>query len=402
MNFENNLEDMYIKHLSLTNFRNYIRLELDLPSQLTLIQGDNAQGKTNLLEAIYFLATTRPLHARTDSQLINWSAQREEMPFARLAADIQRRDAPHRIEIALIKMPMPEAARLHKRIKVDGVERRALDLIGQVNVVIFSPQDLDLISGPPQVRRHYLNATICQIDPHYCRALNRYNHILKQRNYLLRRLQERRGDPDQLSFWDKGLIEEGIYLIAQRQEILTELNELIHGIHLRLTGEQERLHLIYQPSVKVTADQRITEAFAAQLSQVRAKEMQQGLSLLGPHRDDMCFLVDGVDMNLYASRGQRRTIALSLRLAEMELMRGRTGEQPILLLDDVMSELDHDRRQHLMATISGDQQAIITTTDLDRFAPDFLARLRLLMVREGKIEAMTNGQSGLQIADCNL
>jgi len=384
----NCLEDMHIKHLSLTNFRNYIRLELDLPPHLTIIQGDNAQGKTNLLEAIYFLATTRPLHARTDSQLINWSAQREGIPFARLAAEIQRGGAPHRIEIALIKkMLMPEAARLHKRIKVDGVERRALDLIGQVNVVIFSPQDLDLISGPPQLRRHYLDATICQIDPQYCRALNRYNRILKQRNYLLRQLQVRRGDPGQLSFWDEGLIEEGSYLIAQRQEILAELKELIHGIHLRLTGERERLHLIYQPSVKITADQRITEVFAAQLSQARTKEMQQGLSLLGPHRDDMRFLADGVDMNLYASRGQRRTITLSLRLAEIELMRGRTGEQPILLLDDVMSELDRDRRRHLMATIGRDQQAIITTTDLDRFTPDFLTRVRLLRVREGRIEA---------------
>ncbi len=381
---------MHIKHLSLTNFRNYIRLELDLPPRLTLIQGDNAQGKTNLLEAIYFLATTRPLHARMDSQLINWSAQRDEMPFARVVADIQRGDAPHRVEITLIKTPKPEAGRLRKRIKVDGVERRALDLIGLVNVVIFSPQDLELISGPPQLRRHYLNATICQIDPRYCRALNRYNRILRQRNYLLRQLQERHGDPDQLAFWDEGLIEEGTYIIAQRQETLTELNELIHETHLRLTGGKERLNLVYQPSIKFTTEQRIEEAFAEQLSQVRAKEIQRGLSLLGPHRDDVRFFADDVDMNVYASRGQRRTIALSLRLAEMGLMRSRTGEQPILLLDDVMSELDRDRRQHLMAAIGEEQQAIITTTDLDRFSPHFLARVRLLRVQEGKIESMTN------------
>lgn len=383
---------MRITHLSLTNFRNYIRLELNFPSPLTLIQGNNAQGKTNLLEAIYFLATTRPLHARTDSQLINWSAQREEVSFARLVADIQREDASHRIEIAFIQRATSGAVRLRKGIKVDGVKCRAMDLIGQVNVVIFSPQDLNLISGPPQLRRHYLDTTICQIDPQYCRTLNRYNRILKQRNYLLRQLQERHGDLAQLSFWNDNLIEEGTYLIAQRQGILTELNGLIQGIHLRLTGEQERLRLVYQPTIKVTADQRIKEAFATQLSQARAKEIQRGVSLFGPHRDDMRFFVDGVDMNLYASRGQRRTVALSLRFAEMEFMRSQTGEQPILLLDDVMSELDRDRRRHLMATIGGDQQAIITTTDLDRFSPDFLASVRLLRVREGKIEEMTNAQ----------
>lgn len=396
---------MYVKRLSLTNFRNYVRLDLELPPGLILLQGDNAQGKTNLLEAIYYLATTRSPHADADRQLINWQAEDDEIPFARLEADVQKADRLHRVEIALLQTSAAGGTsnRLSKQIKVNGVKRRALDLIGQVNVVIFSPQDIDLIAGSPSLRRRYLDVTICQIDPRYCQALQLYNKILTQRNSLLRQLRERGGSPSQLAFWNQKLTDNGAYLLARRQEIVAALNNIVEGIHLQLTSQGEQLRLLYQSTLSnetttpsyqlpLTADraaldrERIAASFRARLKELQTEEMARGMTLVGPHRDDLRFIVNSKDMTIYGSRGQQRTIALSLRQAEAELMRAETGEQPILLLDEVMSELDEFRRHHLTQMIDQHQQVILTTTDLSDYRPEFLEQVLLLRVQEGRIE----------------
>jgi len=413
---------MRIEHLSLTNFRNYTRLELDFPGHTILLQGDNAQGKTNLLEAIYYLATTRSPHAGTEHELVNWLAENQDLPHARLVAQVRKGDGSLRVEITLVRTQVgglnsftPEGTqgpRYRKYIKVNGVDRRALDLIGQINVVLFLPEDIVLVSGSPGGRRRYLDATLCQIDPHYCRLLQKYNRVLTQRNHLLRTLRERQGDLDQLFFWDRSLAESGAYLIARRQEVIDELDRLAQAIHLELTGQKERLRLRYVPSFDMSRpssdyqlplaldwlsepglDQsgQVAEAFGAQLHKLRRQEILQGMTLIGPHRDDMRFSVGGVDLTIYGSRGQQRTAALALKLAEVKLIAQKVGEQPILLLDDVMSELDDARRGYLMQMVNGAQQAILTTTDLKAYSAEFLAGTTLLRVKEGRIEEMERG-----------
>jgi len=437
---------MRIEHLSLTNFRNYARLELDFSGHTILLQGDNAQGKTNLLEAIYYLATARSPYAGAEHELVNWLAENQDLPHARLVAQVRKGDSSLRIEITLVRTQPSRAngpvlspsalspltplrtglgtkggtkgPRYRKHIKVNGVNKRALDLIGQVNVVLFLPEDIDLVAGSPSGRRRYLDATLCQIDPRYCRTLQKYNRVLTQRNHLLRTLRERQGDLDQLLFWDRSLVESGAYLVARRQEVIDELDRLAQAIHLELTGQKERLRLRYEPSfdpfrspppdyqLSLELDlpsepgiqqlginlSQVVDAFRAQLREIRRREILQGMSLIGPHRDDLRFLVGGIDQTIYGSRGQQRTAALALKLAEVKLIGQEVGEQPILLLDDVMSELDDARRGYLMRMIDGAQQAILTTTDLKAYSTEFLAEVTLLRVREGRIEGMENGE----------
>ena len=405
---------MYLKHLSLTNFRNYVRLELELPLGIILVQGENAQGKTNLLEAIYYLATARSPYAQTDRELINWLAEEEELTFARLVGEMEKDRALQRLEITLLKEPAPEADShsLKKQIRINGVPRRVLDLIGQLNVVVFLPQDIDLVAGSPGGRRRYLDTTICQFDPVYCRTLRRYGRILTQRNHLLRQLQERRGKLEELRFWDEKLAEDGAHLVARRREVIAELEELSRAIHLELTGQDEHLSLRYESSIRMPdtyyqlplefgsegiLDIRYSESclrgvFLDQLREITREEIQRGMSLIGPHRDDLRFLAAGVDMRIYGSRGQQRTVVLALKLAEAKLLAKETGKQPIMLLDEVLSELDESRRRYLMKAIENSQQAVLTTTHWNAYSPEFLAQATLLRVQEGRIEKMANEQ----------
>lgn len=378
--------------LSLTNFRNYIHLELELPAHIVVLQGDNAQGKTNLLEAIYLLATTKSPRAATDRELVNWAAGRDEPPVARLFAEVEKATGTSRVEITLegqargLESPNHlEPIYFQKRIRVNGLARRAVDLVGHIKVVMFSPQDIDLIGGAPALRRRYLDVTNSQVDPGYLRALQQYNKVLWQRNHLLRLIREHRAEPRELAFWDQELIEAGSYLIAQRQAEVATLSDLARNIHAQLTGGRESLETVYVRSVDQEPVQEIGEAFRKALYAAQGKEIALGMSMVGPHRDDLRFLVNGVDMGVYGSRGQHRTIALSLKLAEARFMLEKTGDAPILLLDDVLSELDFERRRHLLNTTAGYQQAIITTTDLDRFEPDFLAQAAKFRVKQGRI-----------------
>jgi DNA replication and repair protein RecF len=380
---------MRLSHLSLHNFRNYVRLDLDLPPGVSVLVGDNAQGKTNLLEAIYYLATSRSPHAGADREVVNWLAtEREPLPYARLVGRVARAASEASLEITLTQQEN-NGDRYRKQIRLNGVPRRAMDLLGHLNVVLFVPEDITLVSGSPGGRRRYLDVTLCQIDPAYCRHLSRYNQIVTQRNALLRDLRERGGDPAQLAFWDEQLVEHGAPLVARRREAVAALDELAHTVHAELTDGLEHLHLHYEPSLELQPEGSLREAFQARVKAVRRREVAAGMTLVGPHRDELRFLIDGVDAGVYGSRGQQRTAALALKLAEVELMQRETGEQPVLLLDDVLSELDAHRRRFLLAWLAssdGPEQAIITTTDLHILPETFLQRCRLWRVQQGQLQ----------------
>ncbi len=404
-------KSLIIRHLSLLNFRNYASLELELPPNIMVLQGDNAQGKSNLLEAIYLLATSRSPRATNERELINWSALREELPVCRLAADVQKAGRNLSLEIALRGKPAAlseaedsfspwqsalKAPPIHKRIRVNGVVRRAVDLIGQINVVLFSVQDINIIGGEPALRRRYLDITNSQIDPHYLRQLQRYHRVLWQRNRLLRQIAENQASPDELSFWDQELVQTGAYLTVQRDHMVAELEHLTRVIHDEVSSDQEKLRLAYLRSIdkeRGKGDSRIeetAEVYARSLHAARKKEIAQGMSLVGPHRDDLRFLTDEIDLGIFGSRGQQRTVALSLKLAEAKFMLSKTGDNPILLLDDVLSELDGQRRHHLLGTVAMYQQVLMTTTNLYDFEPDLLKQAVLFRVDQGRIESLSS------------
>jgi DNA replication and repair protein RecF len=388
---------MHLTHLTLANFRNYTHLDLDLDPGVTLLQGNNACGKTSLLEAIFYLATSKSPHAGADRELMRWGGD-EPIPFARIESQVVKSSgAPTQIEIVLVQATDEKKenankpnGRISKRIKVNGIPKRGLDLLGELNVVLFLPEDLNLVFGSPGDRRRYLDITLSQIDSRYGRALTKYNQVLEQRNGVLREFKERAYNPQQLDVYTQQLIAEGAYVTARRAEAITHYNQLVAEIQPRLTDAREQLRLVYQPSIVADGEPDIAASFKRQLTDLRARELSAAVTLVGPHRDDVRFWLDrpnapAMDANTYASRGQGRTIALALKLAEVALMRAETGEAPVLLLDDVMSELDAPRRAAIAQTMMHAPQAIITTTDLEHFTPEFLERVRVLRVCDGAI-----------------
>lgn len=397
---------MYISQLSLTNYRNYSRLILELPPGPILLQGNNAHGKTNLLGALYFLSTTRDMHARADQQLINWLILNQEtLPFARAEAAVKTRLDSFQIAITVLR----EDEAMRKDIRLNGVKKRALDVVGKLMTVLFLPEDIELVTGAPAVRRRYLDTTLCQINPDYCLALSRYNKVLAQRNALLKELFKRNGNPDQLLYWDEQLADSGAFLITRRHNLVLDLDTMARQRHREVSGGRENLRLHYAPSFDIyqrpkpnyqlplimeeltsytTAAppaKEVRQTFLAYLQQAHQEEINRGVTLLGPHRDDLHFLVDGVDMTLYGSRGQQRTAALSTKLAEVILMQQATGETPVLLLDDVMSELDSDRRKQIINLVDQVEQSFMTTTDWEDYPAGFRQRAKLLTVRMGQL-----------------
>lgn len=405
---------MHISQISLTNYRNYSRLTVDLPAGPVLLRGDNANGKTNLLEAVYFLSTTRSVHARTDQQLINWLILRQEtLPFARVEATVATRLDTFQLAITLVR----EGDALRKDMRLNGAKKRAMDIIGKLNTVMFLPEDIELITGAPAIRRRYLDSTLCQISPTYCRALSRYNKVLTQRNALLKELYKRNGKSDQLLYWDEQLAHDGATLVVARHNTILDLDTVARQRHRDLSGGRESLRLHYAPSFDpyqrpkpnyqlpllheemipyTTAAPPVKDVrtiFLAYLQQSHKEEIARGVTLVGPHRDDLHFLVDGIDMTLYGSRGQQRTAALSTKLAEVALMQQTTGETPVLLLDDVMSELDAERRRQVITIVDQAGQAILTTTDWADYDPDFRRRARLFTVSMGRLTELAPAQT---------
>ncbi|MEW5956234.1 MAG: DNA replication/repair protein RecF [Chloroflexota bacterium] len=400
---------MYISQLALTNYRNYSRLTVDLPAGPILLRGDNAHGKTNLLESIYLLSTTRSVHARADQQLINWLVLRQELlPFARVEAAVKTRAESFKLAVTIVR----EGEAIRKDIRLNGSKKRAMDVIGKLTTVLFLPEDIELVTGAPAGRRRYLDSTLCQINHNYCLALSRYNKVLEQRNALLKELYKRNGNTDQLLYWDEQLAYDGAALVVARHNTILELDAVARQRHRDLSGGREGLRLHYAPSFDPYQRPRpnyqlplimeeltpystaappvkeVRETFLAYLRHTHQEEINRGVTLIGPHRDDLHFLVDGIDMTLYGSRGQQRTAALSTKLAEVSLMHKTSGETPVLLLDDVMSELDAERRRQVIAIVEQVGQAILTTTDWEDYSPDFRQRAKLFSVTMGQLEEL--------------
>ena len=398
---------MRLAHLSLTNFRNFARLDSEFPVGTTLLIGSNAQGKTSLLEAVYYLCGASSPHAGSDRQLINFLALRQASPFTRLVAEIDRRGRPLRIEIRLVLDPGTpgEEARLQKEILVNGVKRRVTDLAGGFNAVLFLPQDMRVLEGAPTERRRHLDDLLSQADALYAHGLHEYGRALAQRNALLKSLQDRSGTGEELDYWDEQLAEHGASLIRARVLALVELERLAVPIHAALTRQAERLRLEYLPSydpapppqnqlglgLDVSLDrtgagrEAIRDGFRKALAAARAESIARGSTPIGPHRDDMRFVANAIDLRLYGSRGQNRTAMLAVKLAQVEWLRARTGEWPVLLLDEVLAELDHQRREDLLAHVGTVEQSMLTGADLDMFGDEFRRQANVRQIRAGAI-----------------
>jgi DNA replication and repair protein RecF len=387
---------MWIRRLSLTNFRNYRSQELDLPRGSSLILGENAQGKTNLLEAAFLLATTRSERAGTDGELICWDALSEAQPVARVAGQIERADGPLELEVIVVGRPREgggaERVPASKRLRVNGVPKRAADMVGQLTAVLFTTDDMALISGAPAERRRYLDVMLCQLEPPYLRATQQYAKVVTQRNALLKRIHEGEAQAGELDFWDDELAREGATIVEQRALAAGTLAGHARDAHRRLSGETEELAIAYQPRVdgwdaSLASDaSAIAEALRGALESGRRRDVGAGMTLTGPHRDDLSVALDGVAASSFASRGQQRTAALALRLAEARLMAERKGELPVVLLDDVLSELDEARRRAVLESLGDWDQLLITSTDGDRFG-EGLAAAAVYHVVAGSIQA---------------
>jgi DNA replication and repair protein RecF len=414
---------MHIRYLSLTNFRNYARLELALPERPLLLYGANAQGKTSLLEAIYLLATGSSPLTPLERQLIQWEAEAEGLPYTRVWSEVVRRDCIQEVEIVLEKKMLANGtARLQKTIRVDRARKRRADLTGRLNVVLFMPQDVELVAGPPAGRRRYLDETLCQVDGAYCAALERYTEALRQRNAALRHLRDEGGDPGQLAPFEDVLACEGVIVANGRRELVAALSQRADVIHRQLTGGAEWLRLEYHPNFDPAAPPALkyqmglglhayegpppgvgaaglVDAFRQALVTRRAEDIARGATLTGPHRDEMRFVAGNpaqgtheVDLGTYGSRGQQRTAVLSLKLAQLEWMQERTGEAPVLLLDEVLAELDAARRRYLLARVDHVEQALLTATDLEMFSAEFRERAALWEVRGGIVKEVDEGR----------
>jgi DNA replication and repair protein RecF len=389
---------LHISHLSLTNFRNYRHLDLDLPLSPVVIQGDNAQGKTNLLESLYVLATTRSHRASSDRELLNRDAWSDDIPVARLSACAQRARGEVKVEIALkgegaeSMVPAGEAepasSSVRKQVRVNGVARRSVDVLGQINVVMFTAQDIELATGKSSLCRRYLDLLNCQLDRAYLRSLQRYQKVLVQRNHLLRLLQEGQAQTDQLDFWDDELVKNGSHVMMLRKGLAEALNGRAREIHRHISGGAEDLRLAYAPNVAADGSlSEIESGFREALQKRRKRETLLGMTLAGPHRDSLSFSINGTDVTRFGSRGQQETVVLSLKLAEAKHMQAEVGDEPIILLDDVFSELDVQRRKHLLALVDLYQQVLITATDLACFERSFLAGTTRFRVSQGVIES---------------
>ena len=339
---------MIIKSLELENFRNYSGLSISFDSGTNILYGDNAQGKTNILESIYLSATTKSHKGSKDKDIINFNAEE-----AHIRTYVIKDNLENRVDMHLRKNKS-------KGIAINGQKiKKAADLLGLLNVVFFSPEDLSIIKEGPAQRRHFADIELCQLDNFYLYNLNNYNKIINQRNKLLKDLQFNINLKDTLFIWDSQLVSYGSKIIERRVSFVNQLNEIIYDIHFKLSGGKEKIKIVYEPDVELCD-------FEKKIKENNDRDIKLKQTTVGPHRDDFSFIVNGIDIRKFGSQGQQRTAALSLKLSEIELVKKITKDAPLLLLDDVLSELDSSRQNHLLSSI-GDIQTIITCTGLEEF-----------------------------------
>ena len=363
---------MFILNLQVANYRNYAQAAMELGPGLNLFVGDNAQGKSNLLEAVYLLSTLRSSRASSDADLVRKDILESDFPVARLTSEVQRAAGRLNLEIAIVGRSQ-EGRRAGKRTRVNGIERRASEAVGQFSAVLFTTLDIDIVAGPPLLRRRYLDMMISQVDRGYLRAMQRYARVLQQRNSLLKRIQQREAAPSELGFWNQELSHAGGIIMRTRAEAFGLLVPWAVDQMHRLSDEMETLQITYKPALgaAVENDVPIDEAeWSARMGRafelVRDRELRQATTVVGPHRDDFTVEIDGMDAGSFASRAQLRTAALALRLAEASYLQHMLGDDPVVLLDDVLSELDARRRKVVLDYVDNFEQTIVTTAEPDR------------------------------------
>jgi DNA replication and repair protein RecF len=371
---------------------------MDMPRRILLLEGDNAQGKTSLLEAVYFFSTFTSIQSSNDRQVISFLALEETLPVCRMVADFSRSGNNHQIEVRLIleQNGSQNGLRFRKEILVDGIKRSAHQAVGLFNAVIFLPYMTRIIEGGPEERRRYLNLALAQVVPGYAKALSEYMQTLNQRNALLKQIAERNTDISQLNYWDDLLAEKGSFIHFSRSKAISEIELLANQIHRTLTNDQEILQFSYQPALFAENSSaklietfqntaQIKDYFLETLKKKQREEILRGVTTIGPHRDELRFLVNQIDLGNYGSRGQIRTTMLALKLGELEFMKNRTDEKPVLLLDETLAELDHNRREQLLQAIAAGDQTILTTTDQKLFSPDFTKQSTIWHIQQGVI-----------------
>lgn len=357
---------MLIKSLELADYRNYNSLEIHFSSGTNILYGNNAQGKTNILEAIYLSSTTKSHKGSKDGDIIHFNQEE-----AHIRTILEKDGVESRIDMHLRKNKS-------KGIAVDGQKiKKASELLGLLNVVFFSPEDLNIIKNGPAERRRFVDMELCQLDSFYLYNLNHYNKIVNQRNKLLKDIYFRPELKDTLNIWDSQLISFGSKIIERRNLFIRQLNEIIYEIHKKLSGEKEELVIYYEPDVLIEDYERALSA-----SQKRDIKLKQ--TTVGPHRDDFSFMANNIDIRKFGSQGQQRTAALSLKLSEIELVKKMIKDNPVLLLDDVLSELDSNRQNYLLNSI-GDIQTIVTCTGLDEFVNNRFEINKVFQIENGTI-----------------
>ena len=358
---------MYIESMELKDFRNYEFLSLRFDKGTNIFYGDNAQGKTNILEAVYLSGTTKSHKCSKDKEMIRFGEQE-----AHIRTVVVKKDKEYQIDMHLKN-------NRSKGIAINKVPiKKASELFGILNMVFFSPEDLNIIKNGPAERRRFLDSELCQLDKIYLSDLTTYNKILNQRNKLLKDMVYRPDLKDTLPVWDMQLVETGRKIIRRRKQFVDELNEIVHDIHYRISGEKEDLLLQYEPSIEDIF-------FEDELFRVKERDMRQCMTSVGPHRDDLLFSIGEVDIRKFGSQGQQRTSALSLKLSEIELVKRSIHDTPVLLLDDVLSELDSNRQNYLLNSIH-DTQTLITCTGLDEFVKNRFQINKIFKVVQGTVE----------------
>ena len=357
---------MYIESIELKNYRNYNLLSLQFDKGTNILYGDNAQGKTNILEAVYLCGTTKSHRGSKDREIIRF-----EQDESHIRMFVNKDGISHKIDMHLKKNKA-------KGIAIDGIPiRRASELFGIVNIVFFSPEDLNIIKNGPGERRRFIDFELCQLNKVYLSDLSSYNHVLNQRNKLLKDIGFQSGLAATLDVWDEQLVRYGRSIIESRHEFIRDINDIIGGIHSSITGGKEKIELVYEPNVK-------SDEFYEQLGKNREKDFKFRNTSSGPHRDDLCVRINDIDIRKFGSQGQQRTAALSLKLSEIYLVEKKIKDVPILLLDDVMSELDAGRQNYLLDSIRN-VQTMITCTGLDDFVNKRFEINKLFKVVEGTV-----------------
>lgn len=347
---------MFLNSIELHNYRNYASLQLETPNMVNIFLGQNAQGKTNLLEAIFVIALTKSHRTSKDKELIGW-----ESDSARISGEVAKKYGSVKLDLLFSSQG--------KKAKVNGLEQRKLsDFVGTLNVVMFAPEDLEIVKGTPGVRRRFLDMEIGQVQPGYLYTLQQFGKVLQQRNNYLKGAGPGGLNEQMLEVWNMQLAEYSVKIMKKRKQFIHKLQTYAEKIHSGITNGSEVLKIEYRPSfdIDLQEDESVLfEQFMIKLTQVRDQEIRRGVTLVGPHRDDLAFFINGKEAQTYGSQGQQRTTALSLKLAEIELIHEEIGEYPILLLDDVLSELDQNRQTQLIETFQSKVQTFITTTGLE-------------------------------------